>query len=885
MDYTYPSSPYYGGNTPGKEGLHNRKTPKNNNRGNGSSTGNEGGDIFFGTNSHLTQINETTTSNDSTALNMGNLLQQHESNSGNQYMKDGYGPSFSSSSSSSSSSVSPSMMNPNIHGVNLTNPTNQQQNYGNENHGISNNYHQTNISNSATYNDYTSLSPSSKSNLLQPLVQDDNYTNGNNNHMPLYSNYDVDDSHRKYQKKNEMNHHGFGKNRLIFVAIVSCCLFGSLLFIFGVFDSSSSSSSSSSPATLKSTSTVKTNTVPRPFASSTFSPKLEDNFMTNNNDKKNDKKLRTVGKNVNEKNYDDIDTEEEEMDTLHENSEPATKIRLTKEDITQDSWFSSWTKGSSTKHDADLHGPAHLHENKKKKVSVHREKPRVIKIRSIDKFRRRGKHHQSLSDHVKASEDGPVTLDIKSDTNGLRRVYRTEDTDRKALLPVKHFPDDFITTGSISFVKSIKGMKNYNHFDPDDFMGSSMTYMGIDSKTGLNVVAVSAPGAMDKSGVVYFLRLKSDGTIDSYTYIDGDEALQKHDSYANDIGFGWSITNIGDLNGDGIDDIAVGSVGYESETGNQGNIGAINIILMNENYEAKDIILVTKGHNGFNFPLKDKSAFGSSIAKMGDMDGDGVPDIAVGAWSYSHQRGAIFFLYLNSDGTVKSYKQISSLKGMELRLNPEDAFGHSMLAIGDLDGDGISELAVGADGFPNGEFRGAVFILWPNRDGSIKKMRRIDELDEQIDEDFLFGSSMATIGDLNGDGINEILVGCPGADEYHGIAYILSLNHNGEVQLYKPLVENDHPVLGDIINRSHEFSWSVTSVGDLNGDGIPDLMIGAELTDDKLNTGVLHVVHLQQNHKNPLFQNKKNSNIKQANLSEKNIRGSAKTANVQSSWF
>jgi len=220
---------------------------------------------------------------------------------------------------------------------------------------------------------------------------------------------------------------------------------------------------------------------------------------------------------------------------------------------------------------------------------------------------------------------------------------------------------------------------------------------------------------------------------------------------------------------------------------------------------------------------------------------------------------------------------------MELRLNPEDAFGHSMVAIGDLDGDGISELAVGADGFPNGDFRGAVFILWPNRDGSIKRMKRIDELDEQIDDDFLFGSAMTSIGDINGDGIDELVIGSPGADEYHGVAYILSINSDAEVQVYKPLLENDHPVLGQIINRSHEFSWSLTYAGDLNQDGVPDLMIGAELQDkNNENVGVLHVLHLQP-HERKLSSESKTKKTK--NSSGKKIRGATKSANVQSSWF
>ena len=95
-----------------------------------------------------------------------------------------------------------------------------------------------------------------------------------------------------------------------------------------------------------------------------------------------------------------------------------------------------------------------------------------------------------------------------------------------------------------------------------------------------------------------------------------------------------------------------------------------------------------------------------------------------------------------------------------------------------------------------------------------------------------------------------------------------------------------HRLIGELISRSHEFSWSVTAVGDLNGDGIPDLMIGAEIDASKnQHVGVLHVVNLQPNHNNPSFKNEKGNKSSNTKKNMKNIRGNAKSANVQSSWF
>ena len=65
-------------------------------------------------------------------------------------------------------------------------------------------------------------------------------------------------------------------------------------------------------------------------------------------------------------------------------------------------------------------------------------------------------------------------------------------------------------------------------------------------------------------------------------------------------------------------------------------------------------------------------------------------------------------------------------------------------------GDGVPELAVGGDGFPSGEFYGSVWVLFLRADGSVKRWRRIDELDAVLQPESLFGGSIDTLGDLDG---------------------------------------------------------------------------------------------------------------------------------------
>ena len=103
--------------------------------------------------------------------------------------------------------------------------------------------------------------------------------------------------------------------------------------------------------------------------------------------------------------------------------------------------------------------------------------------------------------------------------------------------------------------------------------------------------------------------------------------------------------------------------------------------------------------------------FGHAVAAIGDLDGDGITDLAVGADkddTGGYNRGAVYVLFLNANGTVKSSQKIVHNTGGGPALATSDRFGSSIAALGDLDGDGIADLAVGAVGDDTGgSYRGA----------------------------------------------------------------------------------------------------------------------------------------------------------------------------------
>ena len=177
--------------------------------------------------------------------------------------------------------------------------------------------------------------------------------------------------------------------------------------------------------------------------------------------------------------------------------------------------------------------------------------------------------------------------------------------------------------------------------------------------------------------------------------------------------------------------------------------------------------------------------FGSSIVDIGDLDGDGVNDLAVGAGKDDEggsARGAVHIMFMNTDGSVDSTVEINDSTTNGPEFEDDDSFGRSVANIGDLDGDGVNDLAVGADkDNAGGANRGTIHIIHMNTDGSVKSTVEINNETtngpSMKDQDF-FGFAVANIGDLDGNGINDLAVGAYGDDGGAGVG-----NNSGAVHL------------------------------------------------------------------------------------------------------
>ena len=170
-----------------------------------------------------------------------------------------------------------------------------------------------------------------------------------------------------------------------------------------------------------------------------------------------------------------------------------------------------------------------------------------------------------------------------------------------------------------------------------------------------------------------------------------------------DTWFGNACAALGDLDGDGVNDVAVAA---QCDSDWASNAGAVWILLLNADGTVKNHQKITTYQGGFGGYLSAHDQFGVSIAFIEDLNEDGVTDIAVGAWfddDGGNARGAVWILFLNSNGTVKSYQKISSTQGnFTGQLDDEDRFGAGISFLGDFNNDGSPELVVGARGDDDG---------------------------------------------------------------------------------------------------------------------------------------------------------------------------------------
>ena len=268
----------------------------------------------------------------------------------------------------------------------------------------------------------------------------------------------------------------------------------------------------------------------------------------------------------------------------------------------------------------------------------------------------------------------------------------------------------------------------------------------------------------------------------------------------------WSIATAGDVNGDGYSDVVIGGRYYSGST-----------------YVGRAAVYMGSASGLSTVPawlLEDPATnFASSVSTAGDVNGDGYADVLVGApWSANGEtQEGLVYLYLGSPGGL------SSTPAWTGEINQVGAqFGTSVSAAGDVNGDGYDDVIIGAPRYANGQTEeGGAFVFLGSATGLPPTPAWIVESDQARAK---FGSSVSGAGDVNGDGFSDVIVGDPlyfGTESWQGKAYVYLGSAAGLLLSPAWTAEGTQ---GRV-----RFGISVSTAGDVNGDGFADVLVGEEM--------------------------------------------------------
>ena len=401
----------------------------------------------------------------------------------------------------------------------------------------------------------------------------------------------------------------------------------------------------------------------------------------------------------------------------------------------------------------------------------------------------------------------------------------------------------------------------------NDQFGSGVAGIGDWNGDGIPDVAIGAQldddGGTDK-GAVYLISLNADGTAASViSKISEANDPNSVLSLGGSDRFGRSIAHLGDYDGDGNQELAVGEFGADSPS----NSGRVWVIDLDASGVPQSAFTVESGSTNF-VALSAEDRFGIDVANLGDWNGDGAPELGVGAiYDGASQNGAIYVLYLspppspgmNATG-IETYSKVGDSDGnFDLVFEADnDWFGSSITSIGDLDDDGQIDLAVGARKRGATSADGSVILLFmdpacsdplpatppiPNTACGVRGPGTWVEIAEgqngfnggTAGNSNEIGSAVAWLEDTSGLAPDRLVIGewlGDASSTDWGQLWVVTLDSTGQVTSERQIAEGDGftPTGMDEL-FAPRIGFALASIGDLNDDGVTDLVTGAHLRD------------------------------------------------------
>jgi len=334
---------------------------------------------------------------------------------------------------------------------------------------------------------------------------------------------------------------------------------------------------------------------------------------------------------------------------------------------------------------------------------------------------------------------------------------------------------------------------------------------------GLDDLLLGAPnhdGAFTQGGKVYLVFGAPVGPHSLGNTVASYSGLQNHD-YA-----GMAVAIAPDLNGDGLDDALIGAPGADA--------GGIAYVVFGRTAGWTTETPLTEADAWFE--AEDfHDGVGCSLAGLGDVDGDGIGDLLVGAWSNDHSAlaGGAAYLVLGRQWGWTQGAPIAVVDASFHGENDGDHAGDEVAAAGDVDGDGLADLLVAAPTSDlGGVDSGAVYLVLGRAQGwtpgtSLASADAVFPGDGSLQG---AGRAVAGAGDVNGDGLDDFLVSSAGVDDRGAISLFFGAPHGWAPDV--TLADADVTYVGE--DEAVLAGSGIAGGGDLNGDGFDDLVLGSD---------------------------------------------------------
>jgi VCBS repeat-containing protein len=393
----------------------------------------------------------------------------------------------------------------------------------------------------------------------------------------------------------------------------------------------------------------------------------------------------------------------------------------------------------------------------------------------------------------------------------------------------------------------------------NDNAGEAIAFLPDMNGDGLAEILVGAEGhdaAGSSSGAAYVVWGKANGaTVDLAQVALGNGGFRITGAVASD-GAGLALDHAGDVNGDGIADVIVGA---RLADANGSNAGSAYVVFGKA--DGAGVSLGALGSGGFEIrgAIAGDQA-GGAVSAAGDVNGDGYADILVGVRfddTGGTNTGAAYVVYGGpSVGTV----ELGALGAGGLRIIGEaaaDNAGWAVSALGDLNGDGLADMLVGSrNADPDGSASGAAYVVYGRAGGGDIRLSDVAQgiggfrVAGEGAGDWA-GGFVSVAPDMNGDGLAELLIGALGDDDggsNAGAAYVVFGSAGG----FNISLDSAAAALGGFKlfgeAAADAAGTAIAYAGDLNGDGLGDILVGAPGVDilSGNGAGAVYVIYGQQ---------------------------------------